>query len=252
MKFTPLGDTAVVVELGRKPDRATLRRVQWFARSLERDPPPGLIAVVPAFATVTVFYDPVRVAESARAAERPEENPFAAVCAALQGRKARAGKKDQPAGRTVAIPVCYDGEFGPDLKEVAAHTGLAPEEVIRLHSAGDYLVHALGFAPGFPYLGGLPEPLHTPRRTEPRLAVPAGSVGIGGEQTGIYPLATPGGWQLIGRTPLTLFAAGRNPPALLAVGDRVKFRRITREEFAAWTDEPEDGQPDRITKKAVS
>jgi inhibitor of KinA len=120
------------------------------------------------------------------------------------------------------------------LAEVARHCQLTPAEVIERHRAGNYLVHAIGFAPGFPYLGGLPDALHTPRRATPRLVVPAGSVGIGGAQTGIYPLTTPGGWQIIGRTPLALFRPAESEPALLRVGDRVKLIAITPEKFAAW------------------
>ena len=134
----------------------------------------------------------------------------------------------------IEIPVSYGGEHGPDLQEVAQHCGLAVTEVMALHAKADYLVHAIGFAPGFPYLGGLPEKLHAPRRTTPRLSVPAGSVGIGGAQTGIYPLVTPAGWQIIGCTPLLLFRPNEAEPTLLRVGDRVKFRAITPEEFAAW------------------
>jgi len=127
------------------------------------------------------------------------------------------------AGRDVEIPVQYGGEFGPDLGAVASHTGLGVREVIERHSSGQYVVFFLGFQPGFAYMGGLDEALHTPRRASPRLEVPAGSVGIGGEQTGIYPATSPGGWQLIGRTELPLFDPARRPPTLLQPGDRVRF-----------------------------
>ncbi len=127
------------------------------------------------------------------------------------------------AGREVEIPVQYGGEFGPDLDVVAKHTGLPAEEVVRRHAAGDYVVFFLGFQPGFAYMGGLEEKLHAPRRAEPRLEVPVGSVGIGGAQTGIYPATSPGGWQLIGRTDVPLFDPTRTPPTLLQPGDRVRF-----------------------------
>jgi KipI family sensor histidine kinase inhibitor len=127
------------------------------------------------------------------------------------------------AGRLVEIPVAYGGEHGPDLADVAAHTGLTPAEVVRRHSAGEYIVYLLGFLPGFAFMGGLPPELATPRRAEPRTAVPARSVGIGGEQTGIYPLVSPGGWQLIGRTSLELFDPTAESPTLLRPGDRVRF-----------------------------
>jgi KipI family sensor histidine kinase inhibitor len=129
----------------------------------------------------------------------------------------------QLGGRDIDIPVVYGGADGPDLEVVAKHTGLSIDEVIRRHSAGKYVVYFIGFLPGFAYMGGLEPQLATPRRDEPRLSIPAGSVGIGGEQTGIYPLSSPGGWQLLGRTSLTLFDPGQNPPTLLRPGDRVRF-----------------------------
>ena len=134
--------------------------------------------------------------------------------------------------RTVEIPICYGGDFGPDLGVVAAQAKISPEDVIKRHSRAEYFVHLVGFAPGFAYLGGLPKELATPRRATPRTQVPAGALGIGGAQTGIYPMVTPGGWNLIGRTPLRMFRPEQNPPTLLLAGDRVKFRAISRAEFA--------------------
>lgn len=133
------------------------------------------------------------------------------------------GDMRDASGRVIDIPVRYGGEHGPDLADVAAHTGLSPQEVVRRHSEGRYVVYFLGFQPGFAYLGGLDPALATPRRAQPRLAVPAGAVGIGGEQTGVYPAAAPGGWQLIGHTDVSLFDPAREPPTLLAPGDTVRF-----------------------------
>ncbi len=224
MTLSPLGDSAVVVGLGAPLlDESMLLRVRALAEALTRDLPPGVIEVVPAFATVTVFYDPVRIGD------------YAQLCTTLEARAERADASLlTQESRRVEIPVCYGGDLGPDLDAVAGHSGLSMERVIDLHCGVDYLVHAIGFAPGFAYLGGLPDKIHTPRRATPRTLVPAGSVGIGGEQTGIYPLATPGGWNLIGRTPLKMFDAARTEPALLRVGDRVTFCAIGAEEFAAW------------------
>lgn len=164
---------------------------------------PGVVETVPAFASLLIFYDPL-VTE------------YDAVAAAVQ-KLAQAPDSDTAAeeGRLVEIPVCYGGAFGPDLPFVAEHAGLTETEVIRLHAGRDYPIYMLGFLPGFPYLGGLDERLFTPRLPTPRTAIPAGSVGIGGEQTGVYPIASPGGWQLIGRTPLKLFdpSVGRLPYA---------------------------------------
>jgi inhibitor of KinA len=223
MTLTPLGDSAVVLAVGAGLDESVLARVRAIATELQRDPPPGVVDIVPAFATVTVFYEPAQV------------GGFAPLCAALEARAARA-EAGRPAGeaRIVEIPICYGGEFGPDLGDVAARSGLNAEQAIALHAGANYLVHAIGFTPGFGYLGGLPEKLRTPRRATPRTHVPAGTLGIGGALTGVYPLITPGGWNLIGRTPLKIFDAARAEPALLCAGDRVRFRAITSEEFAAW------------------
>ena len=166
----------------------------------------GVLGLNPGMNNLTLTFDPLRTeaASLEQAARALWAKPL----------------KRQQAGRLVEIPVRYDG---PDLADVASHCGLSTDEVVRRHTAADYVVYFIGFQPGFAYLGGLDESLHTPRRAEPRVAVPAGSVGIGGAQTGIYPLVTPGGWQLIGRTALPLFDPQAEPPTLLAPGDRVRF-----------------------------
>ncbi|MGC1322903.1 MAG: 5-oxoprolinase subunit PxpB, partial [Candidatus Udaeobacter sp.] len=138
--------------------------------------------------------------------------------------------------RLTEIPVCYDAEFGLDLDRVAEHTKLSEREIVDLHSTREYRVACIGFVPGFTFLAGLPKNLATPRRGVPRKEIPPGSVGIGGAQTGIYPLRSPGGWNLIGRTPLKLFDPINDPPTLLCPGDRVRFRAITREEFVAFAE----------------
>jgi len=240
MTFSPLGDSAVVVTLGSSIDESTLLHVRSLAAALEHERAAGIVDVVPAYTTVTVFYDIAAVPANGVLAYERIQRLIAERAARVEHswpdlvRMKFGGAKTDKAAREIEIPVCYGGEFGPDIEDVARHCGVRPPEVIALHSEADYLVHAVGFAPGFPYLGGLPEKLHTPRRPTPRTSVPAGSVGIGWMQTGIYPLATPGGWQLIGRTPLALFQPGENPPARLRVGDKVKFRTITPEEFATW------------------
>jgi inhibitor of KinA len=220
MKLAPLGDAAVVVTLAETLDAGTVAAVQALVAALEAGPLPGLVECVPANAGLTVFYDPVRVAR--------KEGPSAydRVCQWI-------GERATVVERRVVIPVCYGGEWGPDLEAVAAAHGVSAEEVVARHSGAEYFVSAVGFTPGFPYLGGLPESLHTPRRGTPRTRVPGGSVAIGGAQTGIYPFETPGGWHLIGRTPLRLFNPQSRPPALLQAGDRVRFRRIAPAKFAA-------------------
>jgi len=161
----------------------------------------------------------------------PEAGIVDWLTAQAQERLEHPPKMEKAKPRTVEIPVCYGDEFGPDLALVAKQAKLPPEEVVKRHAKPEYLVYLVGFAPGFPYLGGLPKELETPRHAKPRMVVPPGSVGIGGAQTGIYPLATPGGWNLIGRTPVKIFRPADNPPVLLRAGDRVKFKVITPAEF---------------------
>ncbi|QGZ62622.1 5-oxoprolinase subunit PxpB [Paraburkholderia acidisoli] len=206
-RIFPLGDEALVCEA---PPPATLdvqRRV-WAVAALARGWAP-VREVVPGMNNLTITFDPLAA------------DP-AALAAALKEAWRDAAEASE-AGREVEIPVSYGGEHGPDLAVVAGHCKMSAEEVAQRHAAGVYTVFFLGFQPGFAYLGGLEPALHTPRRREPRLAVPAGSVGIGGEQTGIYPAGSPGGWQLLGRTALKLFDPAHNPPTLLMPGDRVRF-----------------------------
>jgi len=233
MKFAPLGDAAVVATLGDDVDEFMLGRVRAIAASIEAARAPGILEVVPAYATVTVAYDPVRFA-AAGARPYPTVCQWIAWCAA-EAEAGTAPTAEAGGGpREVEIPVCYAGQSGPDIGHVAAHCGLDEAEVAARHADAGYLVHAVGFVPGFPYLGGLPESLRMPRKATPRIRIPAGSVAIGGAQTGIYPLATPGGWQIIGRTPLALFRPREARACLLRLGDRVRFRPISSEEFAAW------------------
>lgn len=202
-----LGDAALVCEL---PAPATLaQQQQIWALAREARQWPAVQEVLPGMINLTLLFDPLQV----DAAELEIQ-----VLAAWPQLDAAAIE-----GRTIEIPVAYGGEHGPDLGDVAAHTGLTPAEVVRRHSAGEYVVYLLGFLPGFAFMGGLAPELATPRRTEPRVAVPARSVGIGGAQTGIYPVVSPGGWQLIGRTSLALFDPSAEEPTLLRAGDRVRF-----------------------------
>ena len=228
VRLFPLGDVAVVVEFGSIISPVTHRLIAGFSARLTRQPFRGLREVVPAFTTLTVYYDPWLVSENGRYA-----GPYERVAAQLQDLLA-ATEDTTAAAETeaVAIPVCYGGAFGPDLEFVAQHTGLSGAEVIARHTAPEYLVHLIGFAPGFPYLGGLDARLATPRRPQPRALVPAGAVGIAGPQTGIYSLPTPGGWQLIGRTPLALFNPEWAAPSRLRAGQRLRFVAIEEGRFA--------------------
>ncbi len=223
-EFAPLGDCAVRVFFGDEPGPRVTSAIVRFCRALAAEPPPGVSEWVPAYTTVAVYY-------------LPWQTDYDALCVALtrQARRrvphSRDAAEDGP--RLVEIPVCYGGTFGPDLDDVARRHGLTPDEVIRRHSAPCYRVQFLGFLPGFAYLSGLPPGLATPRLDTPRQSVPAGAVGIGGAQTGVYPLESPGGWRIIGRTPLMLFDPNRQPPALLQAGDRVRFETVSEAEFVA-------------------
>lgn len=228
MRISPLGDTALRVQLGESIDETTHARVQAAFAAIESAALPGVRELVPAYTTLTLHYDPLAVA----GAGAPPGNLAGWLGQRVEQAIAGAGKAKVAKRAAVEVPVCYGGEAGPDLERVATHAGLSAEQVAKRHAAADYWVAMVGFAPGFPYLIGLPRELATPRQARPRTRVPAGSVGIAGEQTGIYPLATPGGWNLIGRTCVRLFDPTLDPPTKLQVGDRVKFRAVTREELA--------------------
>ena len=220
MKIEPLGDRAVQIVLGDAPDEPTRRRVAAATRRVREAALPALIECVPGFTSLTLHYDPVQLPPSSTR----WRDSLAGLLAGLDD------SADDDA-RPVEIPVCYGGAYGPDLESLASFHGVTADEVVALHVAGDYRVHLVGFVPGFPYLGGLDAKLATPRMKSPRTVVPAGSVGIGGAQTGIYPVESPGGWHLIGRTPLRLFDAHREPPALLRAGDRIRFVEVNDEAF---------------------
>jgi inhibitor of KinA len=217
----PLGDASLLIELGHTIDAATHARVRAAFDALSAAAIPGVIDIVPAYTGVAVHYAPLAFAREGNGHDDgiPYDNVRRAIVTVLDE---VAAVPVEP-GPVVDIHVRYGGEEGPDLDYVARHTGITTAEVIALHTAAEYTVYMIGFTPGFPYLGGLPAQLATPRRASPRQAVPAGSVGIAGSQTGIYPLRTPGGWQIIGRTDERLFRPELDPPTLLRIGDRVRF-----------------------------
>jgi KipI family sensor histidine kinase inhibitor len=208
------GDQSLLVELGDTISPVLNAQVRRLCLAVHQAQLPGVIDLHPAYASLLIRFDVLRLS-------RADLIQF--VAQALT----RLDGIELPPPRQVAIPVRYGGGNGPDLAEVASLNGLSPQAVVELHCAATYLVYFLGFAPGFAYLGGLPEALHTPRLETPRPLVPAGSVGIAGQQTGVYPVATPGGWRLIGQTPLVLFDAQRTPMSLLLPGDEVRFLPIS-------------------------
>jgi inhibitor of KinA len=242
MEIIPLGDSALIVRVREQFEDApeeTLDEVLRILQQLRSAAIPGVIEVAPAYTTVAVFFDPIAVSKAfASGTSDDVVDWMAARVRAAVGRRTRDCRSlvGRSRSRIVEIPICYDAEFALDLDRVAERTKLSAGEVVDLHSTAEYRVACIGFVPGFPFLTGLASKLATPRRDTPRKEIPSGSVGIGGAQTGIYPLRSPGGWNLIGRTPLKLFDPTKDPPSLLQAGDRVRFRAITREEFAAFAE----------------
>jgi inhibitor of KinA len=218
-RFERASDQSLLIYFGQQITLHAHEQVRRLLRLLEVEPIVGVRNLHPAYCSLLVKFDALKLRH-----EELEER--------LRKNLDRLGEVKLPAPRQIEIPVCYGGEYGPDLDDVAALHGMTPEGVIRLHTATSYLVYFLGFVPGFAYLGELPQELVTPRLATPRKKVPAGSVGIAGNQTGVYPFETPGGWRLLGRTPLAMFRTDRNGLSLLSIGDHVRFVAVSRERFA--------------------
>jgi len=219
-RFQIASDQSLLVTFGQEITLQANQQVRKLLRLLDLEPVAGIRNLHPAYCSLLVKFDGLRL--------RHEE-----VEAILRRYLERLEEVSLPEPRRVEIQVCYGGEFGPDLADVCAMHGMTPAQAIELHASAEYLVYFLGFVPGFAYLGELPEALVTPRLAVPRRRVPAGSVGIAGNQTGVYPFATPGGWRLLGRTPLAMFRTDRDELSLLSIGDRVRFTPISAERFAA-------------------
>ena len=218
VKIVAASDSSLMVVFGNVISPELHQRVMALFHALQRRQDPRIRNLHPGYASLLIDFDPLELTH--------EELTHTVELLASTADAAVGGS-----GAVVAIPVCYDLEFGPDLAEVAQHAGLSVDEVIRLHSSPTYLVYFLGFSPGFVYLGGLPEAIHTPRITTPRVSIAGGSVGIAGGQTGIYPIDSSGGWRLIGRTPLRMFDAEATQPTRLQPGDRMKFAPVDRATF---------------------
>ena len=225
-----LGDSAVIIKLGEGIHPDIHQQVKNLSFLLSKHPFDGFIESVPAYNNLTVYYSPYLVHQS-KTGFSVEGTPIEKVTAYIHALANDISEIPVTEGNLVRIPVLYGGEFGPDLQIVADTHNLSVEEVIEIHTAPEYLVYMIGFAPGFPFLGGLDERIATPRKLTPRTSIPPGSVGIAGKQTGVYPLETPGGWQIIGRTLTDLFVPDMTPPSLLQSGDKIKFYPITQQEY---------------------
>ena len=216
-----MGDRSLLVELGDEISLVVNQRVRELFLTLERHGIEGVVEAIPCYRSLLIVYDPLKITVST-------------LLNRIKDLRRTMNRAQLPKPRTLKIPVVYGGEYGPDLVWVARYHKISPEEVIRLHAGSTYNVYGIGFAAGYAYMGSLPDALVTPRRETPRTAVPQGSVGIGQKQTGVYPVESPGGWQILGRTPMKLFDPTRLPPTPLEMGDLVIFFPIREEEMAHW------------------
>lgn len=218
IKILTAGDASLLIEFGKEISPEINAKITATVQLMKEQHIEGVVDIIPAFCSLLINYDP-RVLSYDDISKRMKR---------LLKMDIKAGESRR---RVFEIPVCYGGQYGPDLANIAEHAGLTEEEVIKIHSSRDYLIYMLGFLPGFCYLGGLDERIHTPRLANPRLKINAGSVGIGGSQTGIYPLDSPGGWQLMGMTPVKTYDPDREVPILLSAGDYIRFIPVDEEEY---------------------
>src|ERR1700731_1259473 len=219
VRFQPASDQSLLLYFGEQITLGVHQRVRRLLHLLEREPIAGIRNFNPAYCSILISFDALKL----------DHGELEAI---LLGYLERLDAVELPEGRELQIPTCYGGEFGPDLNEVAALHGMTPAQVIELHASVTYIVYFLGFVPGFAYLGELPETLATPRLDSPRRSTAPGSVGIAGNQTGVYPFATPGGWRIIGRTHIAMFRPNRKAMSFLSIGDRVRFTPISVARFA--------------------
>ena len=231
-EIKPLGETALIVKFGNEISPQIHYKIKSLSEYLEKYPFVGMVEYVISYTSLAIYYNPFTVKKSF--SQYKEQSAVQIVATYIKDCVQKMQQVDESRANVVEIPVCYGGKYGPDIEFVAKHNNLSVQEVIDIHTAPQYLVYMIGFCPGFPYLGGMDKRIATPRREVPRIEIPARSIGIAGEQTGGYPIGTPGGWQIIGRTPIEMF----NPddeenPTLLHSGDLVKFYAVSEKEYVA-------------------
>ena len=230
ISFQTLGDSALFIRFGNEISPLTHGVIQQFIKKLQVEHPQWLVEIVPAYTSICVHFDLLKVAST----KPNQQSIFEFLTQYFLGVHENKTNEETSEARLIEIPVAYGGIFGPDLAYVAKYNNLTEKEVIQLHTENECLVYMLGFVPGFAFMGGMNGAISTPRKDTPRLAIPAGSVGIAGEQTGVYPFETPGGWQIIGCTPQPFFMPDQYPPTYLRAGDRIRFVAISEAEFLGW------------------
>ena len=228
VKILTEGDSSLLIVFGEEISPLINAKISSAVRLMKQQQIEGIVDIIPSFAALLINYNPQVVS-------------YGALRSRMEAILSMDLDTQDVVKKVYEIPVCYGGEFGPDIQNIADHAGISVEEVIEIHSSCDYLIYMLGFLPGFCYLGGLDERIHTPRLANPRLNIPAGSVGIGGSQTGIYPMDSPGGWQLMGLTPVRTYDPDREVPILVNAGEYIRFVPITQTQFREIKDEVDRG-----------
>ncbi|MBE6909835.1 MAG: 5-oxoprolinase subunit PxpB [Ruminococcaceae bacterium] len=229
VRFLLTGDTSLSAEFGNEISESINAQIRAFTIALEKSGVPGIVELVPTYRSCMIHYDPGVIS-------------YRALTKRLEGLLGQLGSIKIPPSDVLEVPVLYGGEMGPDLAFVAEHAGISEQEVVDIHTSTEYLIYMLGFTPGFTYLGGMSDKIETPRLKQPRVKIPAGSVGIAGKQTGVYPIDSPGGWQLIGRTPVKMYDPNRETPILPKAGQYIKFRAIDQAEYDEIADLAEKGK----------